>query len=339
MYICGLRYFLPKVSYFIPNMKNYFIALTAILSLNISFSSGQTKTYKNEFGFRTENDSYLAFGQDRYYTNGLFISYRRAMDQSKLKNRINKMVWEFDAGQKMYNPYTGHIKDINKIDRPFAAYLYLGGSMNFLYNSENSLKVSLQAGTIGPPAKGKEVQELMHNTAGFYEISGWEWQVNSETGINTAVEYNHFLSRSKSNKTDLTLNSYANIGNTFSGIGAGLTFRTGSINQLFNSVISQSSVSNNAETQVLNDKEFFFYARPMINFVVYDATVQGGMFREDKGAVTFDVKPVVFSQQAGLMYSKKRLTADFSVIIKSREIQSIAKGHQYGSFALYYKFN
>ncbi|RZK73710.1 MAG: lipid A deacylase LpxR family protein, partial [Pedobacter sp.] len=34
------------------------------------------QTYKNEFGFKSDNDSYLAQGSDRYYTNGLFINFR-----------------------------------------------------------------------------------------------------------------------------------------------------------------------------------------------------------------------------------------------------------------------
>ncbi|MBC7758767.1 MAG: DUF2219 family protein, partial [Phormidesmis sp. FL-bin-119] len=55
--------------------------------------------------------------------------------------------------------------------------------------------------------------------------------------------------------------------------------------------------------------------------------------------VVFDVKPLVFSQQAGIIYAKKRWTADFSLMFKSREVKSIAKPHQYGSAALYYRFN
>lgn len=321
-------------------MKNTFLIFNlAILILSGSSAIAQTTAYKNEFGFTSDNDAYLGLGQDRYYTNGLFITYRHAMDQSKLSAKVNKMVWELEAEQKMYNPYSGNVNKITSIDRPFAAYLSVGGSLNFLYNTENSLKINLQIGSIGPAAKGREVQEFLHKSAGFYEVSGWEWQVKNETGVNTSIEYNHFLSRGKSNKSDFTLNSYANIGNTFAGMGAGMTFRTGSLNQLFNSVTTQSSVSNNAVTEALKDKEFFFYAKPMLHYIAYDATVKGGMFREDKGPLTLDVEPLVFSQKAGMVYSNNRWTADLSVVFKSREIKSAAKAHQYGSVSLYYKFN
>ena len=301
--------------------------------------NAQTTGYKNEFGFRSDNDAYLAYGQDRYYTNGLFITFRHAADQTRLKSNINKRIWEIEAGQKIYNPLSGQMSDIAKIDRPFAGYLYAGASMNWLYSTENNLKLGIQFGTIGPSSLAEDGQVLLHDVIGFYDIEGWDSQVRDEIGINLAAEYNHLLHRGTSQKTDFTLTSNARLGNTFSGAGVGVLFRAGTINQLFNSAMTTSILSNNSKTETLNEKELFFYAQPAISYVAYDATVEGGLFRENKGQVTFDAKPFVFSQQLGVMYSKKRWTADFSVIFKSREIKSNARAHQYGSAALYYRFN
>ena len=315
----------------------YFLHFAFLIIPSLTYS--QQTNYKNQFGFRSDNDAYLAYGQDRYYTNGLFISFRRATDQSKLVKKLNKVIWEIEGGHKMYNPISGNIINIADVDRPFTAYLYGEGSINLLFNSENALKVSLQAGTIGPDAKGKEVQEFLHNIVGFYEIKGWEYQLNNETAINTTVDYKHFLHRSGSGTTDFTINSHLNLGNTFSGASLGVMFRAGDLRQLFHSASTESVISNKSSTQDINEKEFFFYANPMLHYVAYDATIQGGLFRNDKGPVTFDVKPLVFSQQAGLIYSKNRWTADFSVTFNSREVRSTAKPHQYGSAAFYYSFN
>lgn len=319
-------------------IKHNILVVTLLFIFNATISNAQESSYKSEFGFISDNDSYLAQGQDRYYTNGLFLKFRTALDQSALKNpKLNKVIWELEAGQKMFNPQTGSILDPDFIDRPFAAYLYGGGAVNFLFNSESNLKLSIQLGTIGPSAKGEEAQELLHNTFGFYKINGWQWQVNNEFGINSTIEFNKLINRLNSEKTDFSLNSYLNAGNTFAGIGAGILFRTGTINPLHSSASTQSTISNNSRSKV--EKEFFFYAKPMIHYIAYDATIQGGMFIADKGSSVFDVKPVVFSQQAGAVFSKNRWTADFSVIFKSREIQSNAKRHQYGSLALFYRLN
>jgi len=318
------------------NHKTFFFNLLFLLTA--TNLSAQNNSYKNEFGFRSENDSYLAQGQDRYYTNGLSLNFRSAIDQSTLRNqKLNKVIWEIEAGQKIFNPQSGSILDIDFIDRPFAAYLYGGAAAHFLYNSETNLKLSLQAGTVGPAAKGREAQEFLHNNFGFYKIDGWQWQVNNEFGINSTVEFNKLINRLRSGKTDFIFSSYLNAGNTFAGAGAGLIFRLGNINPLHSSAISQSTISNNAKTKT--EKEFFFYAKPMLHFIAYDATIQGGLFRNDKGAVVFDQKPLVFSQQAGAIFSVNRWTADFSVVFKSKEIKSFARPHQYGSFALLYRMN
>ena len=303
------------------------------------FAKAQPGGYKNEFGFRSENDAYLAYGQDRYYTNGLFITFRHAADQSRLKETVNKRIWEIEAGQKMYNPISGYVSDVEKIDRPFAGYLYAGGSINWLYQSESNLKLSVQFGTIGPSSLADEGQMLLHDVIGFYEIRGWESQVKDEFGVNLMAEYNRLIHRGTDQKTDFTFTSQAGLGNTFSGAGIGLMFRAGTLRQLFDSASMDASLSNNSKSTPLSDKEFFFYAEPSLHYIAYDATVEGGLFRDDKGPVTFDVKPLVFSQQLGLLYSKKRWTIDFSVVFKSREIKSSAGAHQYGSAALYYRFN
>ena len=162
-------------------MKKKIVLFTLFICLSPFFSEAQTNPYRSEFGFRSENDSYLAAGKDRYYTNGLSLNFRTALDQSKLRNKkLNKMILEFEAGQKIFNPQSGSILNIVYVDRPFAGYLYAGAALNLLYNSENNLKLSVQTGTIGPSALAKEAQELMHNSFGFYQISGWQWQVNNE---------------------------------------------------------------------------------------------------------------------------------------------------------------
>lgn len=300
----------------------------------------QTINYKSEFGFKSENDSYLARGQDRYYTNGLIITFRTALNELKIKNEnLKKVIFELEAGQKIYNPQSGNISNSIYVDRPFAGYLYGGAAINLLYNSENNLKLSLNAGTIGPSSLAQEAQEFMHNTIGFYEVQGWQWQVNNEFSINSSAEYNYFIGRFSNDKMDLSANSYLNIGNTFSGSGLGITFRSGNLNSLFKSAITQSRISSAKGIQDFVDKEFFFYAKPMVNFIFYDATIQGGLFNKDKGPITFEPKPLVFSQQLGVSYSRNRMTADFSLIFKTREVKSNAKPHQYGSISLFYRFN
>lgn len=294
--------------------------------------------FKNEFGFKSDNDAYLFYGQDRYYTNGLFIYFRHATDQQQLGEKLEKLTYEISAGQKMYNPISGYAPDPNRQDRPFAGYLYAAGTVNLFYKNEKVLKAGIELGTVGPNALGEDAQKLLHRIIGFYTIDGWQYQIKNDLAANLSAQYTQLLHRSAKNDVDFSFEGYANLGTTYNGAGAGILFRAGSVNQLFNSASTNSLIGNNSKTKKLVKNEIFFYAKPQLNFVAYDATVQGSLFNNDS-PVTFKTKPVVFAQQLGFNYSSRRFTVDYSVLFKSKEIKSSAKAHQYGSIAMFYRFN
>jgi hypothetical protein len=147
------------------------------------------------------------------------------------------------------------------------------------------------------------------------------------------MAYTHFLQRSPSKKLDLSINTGANLGNTYSGLSGGFTFRTGKMNSLNSTAYNRSNLSDASSTN-----EFFFFAKPQLDWVAYDASISGGLFRKDKGPISFDSKPWVLSQEFGLVLSKKRWSAQLSYTFKTHEINSRAKAHQFGSISTYYQF-
>ena len=313
------------------------LVLAAFAILAIVFGSF-AQEYKNEFGFKSDNDAYLWYGQDRYYTNGLFIYFRRAADQQKLKGNLEKFTYEISAGQKMYNPLSGYRPDPATHDRPFAAHLFGGVQTSFFYKNESLLKVGVNLGTVGPDALGEDAQDLLHSIVGFYEVQGWDYQIANDFAANANIQFAKLLHRSSDKIVDFTLDTYANVGTTYNGAGIGVVFRAGDINQLFNSNYYNASIGNKSKTQKLKQKEFYFYAKPQLNYVAYDATVQGSLFN-DNSPVTFGTKSFVFAQKLGFNYSTPRFTIDYSLIFQSKEIKSAAKVHQYGSISMYYRFN
>ncbi len=318
----------------LKNLLQKFLMLMLILVVSLASFA---QDYKNEFGFKSDNDAYLFYGQDRYYTNGLFIYFRHATNQQKLGEKLEKVIYEISAGQKMFNPISGFRPKPTTHDRPFAGYLYAGANVNLFFKKEGVLKTGLEIGTIGPNALGQQAQELLHKTVGFYQIAGWEHQIKNDFAINLAIQYTKLLHRSAKNDVDFALETYANLGTTFSGAGAGVLLRTGSINQLFNSAYTNAVIGNKTKTNKLVKTEVFFYAKPQLNLVFYDATVQGSLFNNNS-PVTFNTKPLVFVQQLGFNYSTPRFTLDYSILFKSKEIKSFARPHQYGTIAMFYRF-
>jgi hypothetical protein len=294
--------------------------------------------YKHEFGFQSDNDSYLAQGSDRYYTNGLFLHYRTVASQQNLKEGLEKKIYEFSAGQKIFNPQSGFAPDPSTHERPFAGYLYVGGAVSWFRRDESAWKAGVEIGTTGSNSLAEDGQKLLHNTIGFYTLAGWEYQIKNELTAMLSVQYRRLLYRPENKATDFSFEGYANAGNVFSGLGAGILFRAGRINQLFNSGYTNAVIGNNPKTKALVQREFFFYAKPQLNIVAYDATIQGSMFN-DNSPVTFDARPVVFAQQLGLNYSSQRFTFDFGMVFRTKEVRSNARAHQYGSISMYYRFN
>jgi lipid A 3-O-deacylase len=299
------------------------------------------QTHSTEIGAETDNDSYLLQGSDRYYTDGIFFYYRHALD-IKNNTKLQNKVLGFEMGQKIFNPQSGSIfyngaDQPSLIDRPFAAYLYVGSTLNFLYKDESNLKISAQVGVVGPDAFGKQVQDFVHDNFGFYHPSGWEYQINNDFEINLSAEYNKLLARA--DWIDVSLASYLNLGNGFTGAGVGPLIRLGSFNQLFNSVSTQSTVSNGEIAGLLHKHELFFYYKPLANYVAYDATIQGGLFDNHSGQeITKDKEPFIFSQQFGVAFTTNRFVFDIAAIFHTLDDKEMVQSHQWGAVTGLYRF-
>ncbi len=317
--------------------------LFALLILLFSAVNLFAQSHSTEIGAETDNDSYLLQGSDRYYTDGIFIYYRHALkisdkDSIKLQNKV----LGFEMGQKIFNPQSGSIyyngaDQPSLVDRPFAAYLYMGSTLNFLYKNESNLKISAQIGFVGPDALGKQVQDFVHDNFGFYHPSGWEYQINNDFELNLSAEYNKLLARAS--WIDVSLTSYVNLGNGFTGAGIGPLVRLGSFNQLFNSVSTQSTVSRKNIPGLLHKHELFFYYKPVANYVAYDATIQGGLFDNHSGLeITKDKEPFIFSQQFGVAFTTSRFVFDIAAIFHTLDDKEMLQTHQWATVNGLYRF-
>ncbi|MDT3404849.1 lipid A deacylase LpxR family protein [Mucilaginibacter terrae] len=322
------------------NFKQF--AFSVLLGIAALQSLAQVRT--QEFGFQSDNDSFLAQGSDRYYTNGLFVFYRRGMDIKRIDKLVNKVL-TIEVGQKIFNPQSGSITVNGQpnpayIDRPFAGYLYAGGSLNLLYRNESNFKIGVQVGVIGPSAKGEQAQQVIHDTFGFYELSGWEYQIRNTPVINLSLDYNRLLARNE--WIDLTASGMLNAGTAFNNIAVGPMVRLGNFNQLFNSYSTQSTATRNAIAP-LHKKELFFYYKPMFNYIAYDATVQGALVNKKDDPTGMEVtgkpEPIMISHQIGVGFSGKRVNLGFEVAVHSKDVKTQRYNtHQWGSINVAYRF-
>ena len=313
----------------------------AIFYLLLTIDVCRAQSYKNEAGIITENDFYIAFQQDRYYTDGTFVFFRHALKQENLKPKLEKKIIDFELGQKIYNPFSSHVPDPKMHDRPFAGYAYAGAAMSWFYKNESILKASTQLGILGPTARGKEVQTFFHKKVlkAYYTVEGWDYQIKDELGLNFDLSYQHLLYHSPNRLLDVSGTSAVQIGNTFSGANIGVVIRFGKMNSFYESSYANSRIKNKHNDNRKTPLEFYLFTKPQINFAAYDGTIQGGLFRLDKGPITFGIKRWVYTQQIGLNFAWKRLNSKVIVTLKTKEVESNARAYHYASGLFAYNFN
>lgn len=317
-------------------MLSRLYCLSFLLFFAASFLSafGQSH-HRYEIGFQTDNDAYLLFGQDRYYTNGVDLYFRKATDLSIRSKKLENRNFSLHIGQKIYNAHSGSISIREQVDRPITGYLYAGGQITWFFKNENVLSFGGEVAAIGPQALGEEAQEGYHNLFGFYQIKGWDFQLNNSVGVDIRSSYSHFLFRSLSGKWDGFFNANLSLGLNNTRVGVGPSFRYGRFSRMFESAEMGGRVSSkNSKPQ----KEAYLFYRPQIIWVGYNSTIQGGMLIDNKGPVTYGVKPLVLSQVIGVQWSWQRIGLNLNYTFNTKEVKSDAVPHQYGSLTFSYYF-
>jgi len=289
----------------------------------------QAQNYQRQVELRSDDDSYLFYGQDKYYTAGTFLSYSYLAKEST--NR--KIIRSLEFGQLIFTPYAGNVNEPGRQDRPFAGYTYIQGSRSYINAAGRMLKLSASLGQLGPQSGAEQVQEFVHRALNLYKPAGWQYQVQNEIGLQFQADYSMPITKDKSGTLDINMINHGSLSNIFCNAATGILLRAGRFNDPMHSV---AMGAGNLSKQGNIPNEFFFYSKTMLNYVFYDATIQGGLFNK-KSQIVFESMPFVFSGEFGCQYSYRRWGLSYSIIFKSKELRSIARADQYASIHISYR--
>ncbi|MBU3012236.1 lipid A deacylase LpxR family protein [Polaribacter vadi] len=313
-------------------MKNRIFIIIFFVSLSIS----SQQKYAKEISFVNDNDLYASVDRDRYYTNGMFLTYRY-LTKNNNKN-LDKKIIEWQIGHKMYTPYKPVVKTINLHDRPFAGYLYAGFGLKKVYKKNKILNTSLQIGIVGPNAYGKELQDFIHDIYGFEEATGWQYQIENAFGLNFGTEYITSLTNNESNTFDISWANSANLGTVFTNINSGFNLRFGftSLQKMANSIAFNTNL-NDDKTKFKREIESFFYMKPILQYNFYDATIQGS-FLNNNSLVTKEIVPLVFNIELGIKFTANRFNFGYIFNYNTNKTKDLryTYGHKYGTISINY---
>lgn len=141
----------------------------------------------SEFQLFVEND--MLARTDRYYTNGIKVGGGMGFDLLQLPAaEVLRQIAPQAAGtvhlglflgQNLYTPRSITVSQAQPQDRPWAAWLYLGGVAQKAQDNRLDT-VELDLGLVGPSALGKEIQAGWHRLIGAPQPRGWHHQIPNE---------------------------------------------------------------------------------------------------------------------------------------------------------------
>jgi lipid A 3-O-deacylase len=163
------------------------IAVIATLA-SLAIGAAQARPPEgSELQLFIEND--LLARTDRYYTNGIKFGGGASFDLLQLPaNEILEAIapkassevrFGLFLGQNLYTPRAITVSTAQPFDRPWAAWLYLGGvAQRATQNRLDTVEIDL--GVVGPAALGREIQSGWHKLIDSPKPMGWHNQIPNE---------------------------------------------------------------------------------------------------------------------------------------------------------------
>jgi lipid A 3-O-deacylase len=314
-------------------------------------------TSAGSISLQEENPTFAVKGRDRHYTNGLTLSYTTPQLKSGslldapiqflenstfLFNRStsgadDRFGWTV-LGQTISTPQDHDARNPSPNDRPYAAWLYTGGS--FIQNTDNQVLTSLgfQLGVVGPWALGKQVQNNYHRFTGAESARGWDHQLSNQFGFTTSWERRWRLYHDLGNAYgwELIPNVSVVLGNVFTYADAGALIRWGrglKSNWGPNLIKPGYSGANYfAAEEAGTDWGFDIYGGITGRVVAVNIFLDGNTFQDSRSV---DKEFVVADAMAGAeIFYKDRFRFGFSFLARTPEFRQQRGPDTYGAFNL-----
>jgi lipid A 3-O-deacylase len=291
-----------------------------------------------EFQFYIEND--IISGTDRYYTNGIKLGgglnpgplieriFQRPAEQvlRRFSDNPDGVSVGLFLGQNIYTPKDITIAAPQPFDRPWAAWLYLGGVAQSV-SGDRLQTVELDIGVIGPAALGKEVQTAVHEAIDSDHPRGWHNQLRNEPGL--MLTYMEKWRFGPQTGVQLVPHFGASMGNVMTLARAGFTVRTGQNMTGFGpdtiepgGAMLQRVRLNDPKSQQPR-REWYLFGGADFRAVAHNIFVDGSLFRSGPSV---DSREFVYDFKAGFSVRYRPVRFSFTNIWRSEEFRTPVGG-------------
>lgn len=160
------------------------------LSLLLVFSAvfvgycQDNSSFKQQISLQHDNDFFTL--TDRYYSSGLYLSYRKLLSSPLFKNGKEQI--EFKLQQEIYTPSQTESTNINVFDRSYAGFLGMGFHWNRAKDNK-FLRVGVLVGLVGPNSGAGGFQRWYHNVLVVSDPPIWVSELNNSLHFNIYSSY------------------------------------------------------------------------------------------------------------------------------------------------------
>ncbi len=279
----------------------------------VSFRDIKSESY---FRFNYDNDFFTA--TDKNYTQGYNLELVAPFFKTNPFNYLFYTPKDVETRYGLavehigYTPTSFDSPDIQFGDRPFAAAFMLK-SFSITTNLANKIRFTsaFSLGLIGPGAFGKEMQVAIHKATGNKIPLGWRNQIKNDIVVQYEIGYEKQLVNYKG-LFSLQVNASTKLGSLFINVSLGINTTFGIINSPFSS-------SGNS-----NVFKLFGYAQTLVNFIGYDATLQGGVFNKQSPYIiaSQDITPFKGQFNYGIILKSKTLYFEYARSLLTKEFKT-----------------
>jgi lipid A 3-O-deacylase len=289
-------------------------------------NTGSHRTINSEEYFRIHYENDYFSERDVYYTQGINLEYIHPDIEkifiSKLLLRSSSKETKFGIAleHEGYTPTSISHSEILVDDRPFAACFFLKGfSIINDPTRKERISSSLSAGVIGPLAGGREIQDAIHRLINYTLPQGWQHQIQNDVILNYQIEYE---------RAAFSIPDYLSLSAKV-GVLAG-TLNT----KAYTGIIMMAGVFDDPFMNFSKQKrknQVYVYAEPLLNFIGYDATLQGGLFNRSS-PYTLPLSAInclVFQGNVGIVFKIKSIQFEYFQSLLTKEFET-GEAHAWG---------
>lgn len=299
------------------------IRISILCLLAVAYCPAETRWAVHE-----ENDKFTSNNSDRYYTQGLRISW---MDEALWHGAITQEINTPADGGVPSGPFAG------QDDLPYSGALFLSLGRGFLFPERQAMaSVEVKVGLIGPSALGREAQNSFHRVIGASDLD-WDRQMPDEPILNVDAEVRRRIDLDGPEKShwDLLVRARGSLGNLRSGLSLGAQLRFGILDQGWGHgfILQTNSWVDPVTADEAGHQGWHFFTDASFEVMPHDYATSGPVFRNFEFEAPVDPRPLVGQLAVGILTRFNHISFSFAVAQRTKEFSGQqGSGHSYGSF-------